>query len=129
MVRQYGALALFPETGLDERRTLLDTAIGVEFAWVGCETFVKRALSQATLQLPWPAPGARPYRDRDNCRFDTAIDFLKVFSAICRPRTYVRRKAASARDSTRSEMSRIRLQGWDEFESEPVMIQSEQDVL
>jgi hypothetical protein len=36
----------FPETGLDERRTLLDTAIGIEFAWVGYETFVKRALSQ-----------------------------------------------------------------------------------
>ncbi|WP_117213489.1 FtsX-like permease family protein [Allorhizocola rhizosphaerae] len=33
--------------------TLLGTVLGVGFAWVGCETFVKRALSDATLRIPW----------------------------------------------------------------------------
>ncbi len=33
--------------------TLLGTVIGVGFAWVGCETFVKQALSHATMQVPW----------------------------------------------------------------------------
>jgi putative ABC transport system permease protein len=37
--------------------TLLGTLIGVGFAWVGYETFVKRALSDATMQVPWPSLG------------------------------------------------------------------------
>ncbi|GAA1187174.1 ABC transporter permease [Pseudonocardia alaniniphila] len=37
--------------------TLLGTVIGVGFAWVGYETFVKRALAQATMHIPWPALG------------------------------------------------------------------------
>lgn len=37
--------------------TLLGIAIGVGFAWVGYETFVKRALSEATMQVPWLALG------------------------------------------------------------------------
>jgi putative ABC transport system permease protein len=37
---------------------LLGTVIGVGFAWVGYETFVKRALTHATMQVPWPSLGA-----------------------------------------------------------------------
>ncbi|MEV4115164.1 FtsX-like permease family protein [Nonomuraea sp. NPDC049695] len=37
--------------------TLLGTVIGVGFAWAGYETFVKRALSDATMQVPWPSLG------------------------------------------------------------------------
>jgi putative ABC transport system permease protein len=37
--------------------TLLGTVIGVGFAWVGYETFVTRALSQATLRVPWLSLG------------------------------------------------------------------------
>ncbi|MER7500376.1 ABC transporter permease [Nonomuraea pusilla] len=37
--------------------TLLGTAIGVGFAWVGHETIVKRALRDATMQVPWPSLG------------------------------------------------------------------------
>ncbi|WP_433291206.1 ABC transporter permease [Pseudonocardia sp. CA-142604] len=37
--------------------TLLGTVIGVGFAWVGYETFVKRALAQATMHIPWPSLG------------------------------------------------------------------------
>jgi putative ABC transport system permease protein len=37
--------------------TLLGTAIGVGFAWVAYETFVKRALTRATMQIPWPSLG------------------------------------------------------------------------
>ncbi|HEY0814739.1 MAG TPA: ABC transporter permease, partial [Pseudonocardia sp.] len=37
---------------------LLGTAIGVGFAWVGYETIVKRALTHATMHIPWPALGA-----------------------------------------------------------------------
>lgn len=33
--------------------TLLGTVIGVGFAWVGYETFVKQALRDATMQIPW----------------------------------------------------------------------------
>jgi putative ABC transport system permease protein len=38
--------------------TLLGTVIGVGFAWVGYETFVKRALTHATMYIPWPSLGA-----------------------------------------------------------------------
>lgn len=38
--------------------TLLGTTIGVGFAWVGYETFVKRALTRATLYIPWPSLAA-----------------------------------------------------------------------
>jgi putative ABC transport system permease protein len=38
--------------------TLLGTTIGVGFAWVGYETFVKRALTRATMVIPWPSLGA-----------------------------------------------------------------------
>jgi putative ABC transport system permease protein len=38
--------------------TLLGTVIGIGFAWVGYETFVKRALTHATMQIPWPSLGA-----------------------------------------------------------------------
>ncbi len=38
--------------------TLLGTTIGVGFAWVGYETFVRRALTRATLHIPWPSLGA-----------------------------------------------------------------------
>lgn len=38
--------------------TLLGTAIGIGFAWVGYETFVKRALTRATMHIPWPSLGA-----------------------------------------------------------------------
>jgi putative ABC transport system permease protein len=38
--------------------TLLGTVIGVGFAWVGYETFVKRALTHATMQIPWPSLAA-----------------------------------------------------------------------
>jgi putative ABC transport system permease protein len=38
--------------------TLLGTVIGVGFAWVGYETFVKRALTRATMVVPWPSLGA-----------------------------------------------------------------------
>ncbi len=38
--------------------TLLGTVIGVGFAWVGYETFVRRALTHATMYIPWPALGA-----------------------------------------------------------------------
>jgi putative ABC transport system permease protein len=37
--------------------TLLGTSIGVGFAWVGYETFVKRTLTEATMQVPWLALG------------------------------------------------------------------------
>ncbi|GAA0820183.1 ABC transporter permease [Streptosporangium amethystogenes subsp. fukuiense] len=37
--------------------TLLGTVIGVGFAWVGYETIVKRALRDATMQVPWPSLG------------------------------------------------------------------------
>jgi putative ABC transport system permease protein len=38
--------------------TLLGSVIGVAFAWVGYETFVKRALTRATMVIPWPLLGA-----------------------------------------------------------------------
>jgi putative ABC transport system permease protein len=38
--------------------TLLGTVIGVGFAWVAYETFVKRALTRATMHIPWPSLGA-----------------------------------------------------------------------
>lgn len=38
--------------------TLLGTTIGVGFAWVGYETFVKQALTRATMHIPWPSLGA-----------------------------------------------------------------------
>ncbi|TWF78242.1 putative ABC transport system permease protein [Pseudonocardia hierapolitana] len=38
--------------------TVLGTVIGVGFAWVGYETFVKRALTHATMVIPWPSLGA-----------------------------------------------------------------------
>ncbi|GAA1319838.1 ABC transporter permease [Pseudonocardia xinjiangensis] len=38
--------------------TVLGTTIGVAFAWVGYETFVKRALTRATMHIPWPSLGA-----------------------------------------------------------------------
>jgi putative ABC transport system permease protein len=38
--------------------TLLGTVIGVGFAWVAYETVVKRALTRATMQIPWPSLGA-----------------------------------------------------------------------
>jgi putative ABC transport system permease protein len=38
--------------------TGLGTVIGVGFAWVGYETFVKRALSRAIMVIPWPSLGA-----------------------------------------------------------------------
>ncbi len=38
--------------------TLLGTTIGVGFAWVGYEAFVKRALTRATMHIPWPQLGA-----------------------------------------------------------------------
>ncbi|MEV4300547.1 ABC transporter permease [Microbispora rosea] len=37
--------------------TLLGTVIGVGFAWVGHETIVKRALSDATMHVPWLSLG------------------------------------------------------------------------
>ncbi|MEV1167623.1 ABC transporter permease, partial [Nonomuraea sp. NPDC049784] len=37
--------------------TLLGTVIGVGFAWAGYETVVKRALSDATMQVPWLSLG------------------------------------------------------------------------
>jgi putative ABC transport system permease protein len=37
--------------------TLLGTVLGVGFAWVGHETFVTRALSGATLRVPWLSLG------------------------------------------------------------------------
>ncbi|MFI7042810.1 ABC transporter permease [Microbispora rosea] len=37
--------------------TLLGTVIGVGFAWVGYETIVKRALSDATMHVPWLSLG------------------------------------------------------------------------
>ncbi|MHA6622540.1 ABC transporter permease [Pseudonocardia sp. DLS-67] len=37
--------------------TLSGTTIGVAFAWVGYETFVKQALTHATMRIPWPALG------------------------------------------------------------------------
>jgi putative ABC transport system permease protein len=37
--------------------TLLGTVIGVGFAWVGYETFVTRALSDATMRVPWSSLG------------------------------------------------------------------------
>nr|CAD91213.1 putative ABC transporter, Dbv18 [Nonomuraea gerenzanensis] len=33
---------------------VLGTVIGIGFAWVGYETFVKQALDNATMQVPWP---------------------------------------------------------------------------
>ena len=38
--------------------TLLGTVIGVGFAWVGYETFVTRALTHSTMQIPWPSLAA-----------------------------------------------------------------------
>ena len=38
--------------------TLLGTVIGVGFAWAGNETFLKLALRDATLQIPWLPLGA-----------------------------------------------------------------------
>ncbi|OZM76952.1 FtsX-like permease family protein [Pseudonocardia sp. MH-G8] len=38
--------------------TALGTVIGVGFAWVGYETFVTRALTHATMVVPWPSLGA-----------------------------------------------------------------------
>jgi putative ABC transport system permease protein len=38
--------------------TGLGTVIGVGFAWVGYETFVKRALTHSTMSIPWPSLGA-----------------------------------------------------------------------
>jgi putative ABC transport system permease protein len=38
--------------------TLLGTTIGVGFAWVAYEAVVKRALTHATMQIPWPSLGA-----------------------------------------------------------------------
>jgi putative ABC transport system permease protein len=38
--------------------TLLGTVIGIGFAWAGYETFVKRALTRATMVVPWPSLGA-----------------------------------------------------------------------
>lgn len=35
--------------------TLLGTALGLAFAWVGHETVVRRALTRATMQVPWPS--------------------------------------------------------------------------
>lgn len=37
--------------------TLLGTPIGVGFAWVAYQTVVKRALTHATMQIPWPSLG------------------------------------------------------------------------
>jgi putative ABC transport system permease protein len=37
--------------------TLLGTVIGVGFAWVAYETVVKRALTHATMHIPWPSLG------------------------------------------------------------------------
>ncbi|MGI5128403.1 ABC transporter permease [Pseudonocardia sp. CA-107938] len=37
---------------------VLGTVIGVGFAWIGFETFVKRALTRATMVVPWPELGA-----------------------------------------------------------------------
>ena len=37
---------------------LLGTGIGIGFAWVGYQTFVKQALTNATMQIPWPLLGA-----------------------------------------------------------------------
>lgn len=37
--------------------TLLGTVLGVGFAWAGYETVVKRALSEATMQVPWASLG------------------------------------------------------------------------
>jgi putative ABC transport system permease protein len=38
--------------------TGLGTMIGVGFAWVGYETFVKRALTRANMVIPWPSLAA-----------------------------------------------------------------------
>jgi putative ABC transport system permease protein len=38
--------------------TALGTVIGVGFAWFGYETFVRRALTRATMVIPWPSLGA-----------------------------------------------------------------------
>ncbi len=38
--------------------TALGTLIGIGFAWVGYETFVKRALTHATMVIPWPSLAA-----------------------------------------------------------------------
>jgi putative ABC transport system permease protein len=38
--------------------TGLGTVIGIGFGWVGYETFVKRALTHATMHIPWPSLGA-----------------------------------------------------------------------
>ncbi len=38
--------------------TLLGTSLGVGFAWVGYETFVKRTLADAAMRIPWAALGA-----------------------------------------------------------------------
>jgi putative ABC transport system permease protein len=38
--------------------TLLGTVIGVGFAWVGYETFVRQALGDATMRIPWLSLGA-----------------------------------------------------------------------
>jgi putative ABC transport system permease protein len=38
--------------------TLLGTTIGVGFAWVAYETVVRRALTRATMEIPWPSLGA-----------------------------------------------------------------------
>lgn len=38
--------------------TLLGTVIGIGFAWAGYETIVKRALSDATMRVPWSSLGA-----------------------------------------------------------------------
>jgi putative ABC transport system permease protein len=38
--------------------TVIGTAIGVGFGWVGYETFVERALNEVPLQVPWLSLGA-----------------------------------------------------------------------
>jgi putative ABC transport system permease protein len=38
--------------------TLLGTVTGVGFAWVAYETVVERALTRATMQIPWPSLAA-----------------------------------------------------------------------
>jgi putative ABC transport system permease protein len=38
--------------------TVLGGVIGVGFAWVGYETFVRRALTRAVMVIPWPSLGA-----------------------------------------------------------------------
>jgi putative ABC transport system permease protein len=52
--RMLGAEALL----LSVVATALGTAIGVGFAWVAYETVVKRALTHATMQVPWASLGA-----------------------------------------------------------------------